>query len=115
MDWTFSVAVALPNLWMMLNEINYLTNGVNPESIMTDFKSAMLTKGCTISVRKRVFFHLTKSIYRIVKKFGLSQEYLNNEQFRSNITMIGAFSFVPRYCRYYSGIYRIANHANAIC
>jgi len=27
---------------MMLNKINNLTNCVNPESIMTDFKSAML-------------------------------------------------------------------------
>jgi len=91
----------------MLNEVNNLTNGVNPESIMIDFESTMLgarERVYPLVQKKNVFVHLTKNICRKVQEFGLCQEYLNNEQFRSNIRMIG-IKFCA-YCRYYSGIYR---------
>ena len=40
-------------------------------------------------------FRLSKSIYRYVQELGLSQRYMNGEQFRTIIRVIEALSFVP--------------------
>ena len=45
--------------------------------------------------RKGCLFHLTKNIYCKVQQSGLAREYIDNEQFRNNIRMIGALSLVP--------------------
>ena len=82
----------------MLNEIKNLTNGVNPEIIMIDFENSMISaceKVYPLVPRRGCLFHLTKNIYRKVQESGLAREYINNEQFRNNIRMIGALSFVP--------------------
>ena len=54
-----------------------------------------MRKSLAIGTKKGCLFHLTKNIYRKVQQSGLAQEYINNEQFRNNIRMIGALSFVP--------------------
>lgn len=82
----------------MLNQVRALTNGANPESVMIDFEQSMIhaweqvyplvpIKGC--------LFHLCKNIYRHVQSEGLAQQYMDDEEFRANIRMIGALSFVP--------------------
>ena len=40
-------------------------------------------------------FHLCKSIYRRVQAEGLQQQYIDEEDFRTNIRMIPALAFVP--------------------
>ena len=39
-------------------------------------------------------FHITKNIYRHVQSIGLQETYVNDQEFRSNICMISALSFV---------------------
>ena len=82
----------------LLTQIQILTNHVNPHSIMVDFEQAMI--GATRNVyplvpQKGCLFHLSKNIYRKVQDLGLSQLYLDDEQFRTNIRMIAALSFLP--------------------
>ena len=68
-------------------QLQHLTDNV-PHSIMGDFQQGMIValnqehpslppKGC--------LFRLSKSIYRHVQELGLSQSYMNDEQFRTNI------------------------------
>ena len=82
----------------MLTQVQAITNGVNPESVMIDFEQSMMTawehvyplipiKGC--------LFHLCKNIYRHVQSEGLAQHYMDDEDFSVNIRMISAISFVP--------------------
>ena len=40
-------------------------------------------------------FHLCKSIFRRVQAHGFQQEYLDDDNFRTNIRMIAALAFVP--------------------
>ena len=40
-------------------------------------------------------FHLSKNVNKRVQDEGMSQLYMNDEEFRTNIRMISALSFVP--------------------
>ena len=45
--------------------------------------------------QKDCLFHLFKSIYGHVQELGLSQRSVNDEQFWTDISMIGVISFIP--------------------
>ena len=45
--------------------------------------------------QKGCFPHLSKNVYKCVQDEGMSQLYMNDGQFRINIRMIRALSFVP--------------------
>ena len=45
--------------------------------------------------QKGCLFHLSKNVYKRVQNEGMLQLYMNDEQFRTNIRMISALSFVP--------------------
>ena len=45
--------------------------------------------------QKGCLFHLSKNVYTRVQDEGMSQLYMNDEEFRTNIRMISALSFVP--------------------
>ena len=65
---------------------------------MIDFEQGMIAALCQeypLLPRKGCLFYLSKSIYRHVQELGLSQRFMNDEQFRTNIRMVGALSFVP--------------------
>jgi hypothetical protein len=81
-----------------LNQLRLLTNNRNPQSIMIDFETAMksaLEQTFPEATVKGCLFHLCKIIYRKVQSEGLQELYTNDENFRMNIKMIGALSFVP--------------------
>ena len=40
-------------------------------------------------------FHLSKNIYKRVKDFGLTNNYLNDQVFRENVRMVCTLAFVP--------------------
>ena len=81
----------------VLRQLHHLTNDNVPHSIMIDFEQEMTTalnqeyhllppKGC--------LRHLSKSMYRYVQKLELSQCHMTDEQFWTNIRMIGSLSLV---------------------
>ena len=81
-----------------LNEVRNLTNQVNPQSVMIDFEQSMigaLDRVYPLVPQKGCLFHLSKNIYRRVQELGLSQLYIADDIFRTNIKMISAISFVP--------------------
>ena len=45
--------------------------------------------------QKGCLFHLSKNVYKLVQDEGMSQLSMNDEEFRTNIRMISALSFVP--------------------
>ena len=82
----------------LLTQIQILTNHVNPHNIMVYFEQAMigaLRNVYPLVPQKGCLFHLSKNIYRKVQDLGLSQLYLDDEQFRTNIRMIASLSFLP--------------------
>ena len=81
-----------------LTLIQILTKHVNPHSITVDFEQAMigaLRNVYPLVPQKGCLFHLSKNIYRKVQDLGLLQLNLDDEQFRTNIRMIAAISFLP--------------------
>ena len=82
----------------LLPEVRRLTNDVASESFAVDFEQAMINalgqiypgiplKGC--------LFHLLQRIFRKVRELGLLPTYIADIDFRTNISMIAAISFVP--------------------
>ena len=81
-----------------LVEIRRLTNNADPQSIMIDFEASMLAAIGHIyrnSTNVGCLFHLSKNIFRHVQSLGLQETYVNNQEFRLNVRMISALSFVP--------------------
>ena len=65
---------------------------------MIDFEQGMiagLNQEYYLLPRKGCLFHLSKSIYWHVHELGLSQRYMNDQRYWTNIRMIGVLSFVP--------------------
>ena len=82
----------------VLRQLQHLTNNAVSHSIMIDFEQGMIAALCQeypLLPRKSCLFYLSKSIYRHVQELGLSQHFMNDEQFWTNIRMVGALSFVP--------------------
>ena len=82
----------------LLHQIQQLTNEVVPQSIMIDYEQAMigaLDVVYPIVPQKGCLFHLSQSIYRKIQERGLSQRYVNDVDFRTNLRMIAALSFFP--------------------
>ena len=82
----------------LLSQIHLLTNLVVPGRIMTDFEQSMIGAIAQIyplTLQTGCLFHLSKSIYRRVQELGLSHQYLNDAEFRTNIKTISTLSFVP--------------------
>lgn len=68
------------------------TNSAVLHSIM--IKNA-LSQEYLLLPQKDCLFHLFKSIYGHVQELGLSQRSINDEQFWTDISMIGVISFIP--------------------
>ena len=82
----------------LLSQIHLLTNLVVPGRIMTDFEQSMIgaiAQVYPLTLQTGCLFHLSKSIYRRVQELGLSHQYLNDAEFRTNIKTISTLSFVP--------------------
>ena len=65
---------------------------------MIDFEQGMIAaweQVFPLAPIKGCLFHLSKSIYRKVQSEGLAESYMNDEEFRQNIRMLSALSFVP--------------------
>ena len=65
---------------------------------MTNFEQSMmgaLDQDYPLAPQKGYLFHLSKSIYKCVQDESMSQLYMNDEEFPTNIRMINALSFVP--------------------
>ena len=81
-----------------LMQIRSLTNHVNKLSITIDFEQSMMgafDQVYPIVSQKGCLFHLAKNVDKRVQNEGMSQLYMNDEEFRTNIRMISALSFVP--------------------
>ena len=84
-----------------LMQIRNLTNLVNPQSVkidMIDCSTSMmnaLDQVYPVVSQKGCLFHLFKHVYKRVQDEVLSQLYMSDEEFRTNIRMISALSFVP--------------------
>ena len=82
----------------VLTQLQHLTNNSVPQSAMLDFEQGMMSalrQQYPLVPQKDCLFHLSKSIFRKVQELGLSQRYINDQEFRTNIRMIAAPSFVP--------------------
>ena len=83
----------------MLNHVSALTNRAVPQSINIDYERAAIGAAEIVypnSNKRGCFFHLSQNVYRHVQQNGLSQLYLRDEDFRTNIRMVSALAFVPR-------------------
>ena len=71
-----------------LRQVNRLSNGATPETIMIDFEQACITAIPRVFPHASVYgchFHLCKSIYRHIQSEGLQERYIENEEFRTNM------------------------------
>ena len=81
-----------------LTEIRNLRNHANPRSVMINFEQSMmgaLDQVYPVVPQKGRLFHLSKYVYKRVQDEEMSQLYMNDEEFHTNIRMINALSFVP--------------------
>ena len=65
---------------------------------MIDVKQSMMSaldQVYPVVPQKSCLFHLSKNVYKRVQDEGMSQLYMNDEEFRTHIRMISALSFVP--------------------
>ena len=65
---------------------------------MIDFEQSMmdaLDQVYPVVPQKGYLFHMSKNVYKRVQDEGMSQLYMNDEEFCTNIRMISALSFVP--------------------
>ena len=65
---------------------------------MIDFEQSMmdaLDQVSPVVPQKGCLFHMSKNVYKRVQDEGMSQLYMNDEEFCTNIRMISALSFVP--------------------
>ena len=82
----------------LLRQVQALTPGAAPTSVIIDFERAALNALDTVypaTEKKGCLFHLSKAIYRRVQSEGLQPDYENNVQFRTNIRSLAALAFVP--------------------
>ena len=80
-----------------LRQVQRLTNDASPVTIMIDFEQSCIGAIALVFPRTTVFgclFHLCQSVFRRVQNEGLQELYANNEEFRTNIRMIGALALV---------------------
>ena len=81
-----------------LQQVERLTGAASPATIMIDFERACINAVNLVYPQSQVIgclFHLCQSVYRHVQSQGLQQQYMENEEFRTNIRMIPALAFVP--------------------
>lgn len=82
----------------LLSQIKQLEPGVNPQTILIDFETSMIsaieaefpevrTRGC--------FFHFGKCVYRSIQSNGLQRRYETDADFALNIRHLSALAFVP--------------------
>ena len=86
-----------PTYERMLNHVSFSTGGAIPNSINIDYERAAINATKVIYPNTNIYgclFHLSKNIYRKVQENGLSNQYLNDQVFRTNIRMICALAFV---------------------
>lgn len=69
-----------------------IKNALNQEYALNDHA---LSQEYLLLPQKDCLFHLFKSIYGHVQELGLSQRSVNDEQFWTDISMIGVISFIP--------------------
>ena len=81
----------------VLRQLQHLTNNVFSHSTMTDLEQeiiAALNQEYHLLWQRGCLFHLSRSIYLHVQQLGVSQHYMNDEQFWTNTRMFEAPSFV---------------------
>ena len=78
----------------MLKEVKYLTNNVDPQTIMTDFERAAINASNVVypnTEHSGCLFHLSQSIYRRIQREGLQVQYNNNvNDLQKNLRMLAA-------------------------
>ena len=65
---------------------------------MIDFEQSMMGASdqvYRVVLQKGYLFHLFENVYKILQDEDMLQLYMNDEEFRTNIRMISALSFVP--------------------
>jgi len=80
-----------------LRQVQQLTNAPSPVTIMIDFEATCIGAVSVVFPQATVFgclFHLCKSVFRHVQSNGLQEEYMTDEEFRTNIRMISALALV---------------------
>lgn len=82
----------------LLSELKILQQGLNPETIMTDFELAAINCFRTEfpqASQRGCFFHHNQCIWRRVQALGLQQRYQDDEVFALQVRMLPALAFVP--------------------
>jgi len=78
--------------------VQLLTNGASPVTIMIDYEQACIGAIPLVFPNASAFgcyFHLCKSVFRHVQEAGLQEQYMIDEEFRTNIRMLPSLAFVP--------------------
>ena len=81
-----------------LKQLRTLTNHVNSQSVIIDFEHSImgaLDQVYPIVPQKGCLFHLSKIVCKSVQDEGMSKLNMNDGEFRTNIRIISALSFVP--------------------
>lgn len=83
---------------LMFNALKFLEPRLEPETITFDFErtavSAARLSFPSISI-KGCHFHMSRSIWRLVKQIGLSEKYINDAEFATHIRCLSALAYVP--------------------
>ena len=81
----------------MFTQICALTNNVIPQSFMTDYETGSMAALQSLypNVPLKGFFFTFAKTDKYVQREGLSERYINDDNFRTNIKMISAIGFVP--------------------
>ena len=83
---------------LFLRQVQLLTNGASPATIMIDYEQACIGAIPLVfpnATAYGCYFHLCKSVFRHVQEAGLQEQYMVDEEFRTNIRMLPSLAFVP--------------------
>lgn len=83
---------------LMFNALKYLEPCLSPHMMTFDFERTAISaaKLCFPDVSIRgCHFHMSQSIWRLIKQVGLSRKYIDDLEFALNIRCLSALAYVP--------------------
>lgn len=83
---------------LMFKALKFLEPRLEPGTITFDFERTAISaaKLCFPNILiKGCHFHMSRSIWRLVKQIGLSEKYINDAEFALHIRCLSALAYVP--------------------
>ncbi|GAU90515.1 hypothetical protein RvY_02921 [Ramazzottius varieornatus] len=76
-----------------------LGEGPKPKNIVVDYERAVINTAGKIFPHARVqgcYFHFSQAVWRNVQRYGLTEQYLNDDEFGRAVRMVLGLAYCPR-------------------